>query len=212
MRRLIRKELKAASRRLQGKSLSEHDVHEARKSLKKIRALLRIVRKALGRHFQTEDHRLKIAARRLGELRDADVMRHTFAGLHTEALARSVEITSGTPEFHAWRRRVQEHWYHVRLFESIESGARSRARRLKQLERDLGVEHDLGHLSELLADHPGRFGGAVPTTIAQGCIQRRQRTLRGRALIQGRRLFALRPHEFRTTVRHWWQAKRRAER
>jgi CHAD domain-containing protein len=275
VRRLVRKEFDAASRCLEAASSYAPNIHAARKSIKKIRALMRLLRKPLGRHFYEEDNRLDTAAHRLGELRDADAMPDAFSSLRTGAIIRSIgrpvqrgldrhrrstlektarltaearrlldhsrdtlidrlvsvttpqsvqhglrrtyrhsrealadlHATSGTAEFHAWRQRVKDHWYQVRLFESIHPTARARAQRLKRLERDLGAEHDLGHLSELLSERPGFFGGVVPTTITLGCIQRRQHTLRERALIQGRRLFGHQPHAFHATVRRWWRAK-----
>ena len=116
--------------------------------------------------------------------------------------------SSGDSDFHLWRRRVKDHWYHVRLFEAIDPGSRRRARRLKRLETDLGDDHNLARLSALLLERPASFGGAVPTTIAQGCIHERQQRLRSRALLEGHRLFAAKPREFAETVARWWREKK----
>ncbi|WP_304640245.1 CHAD domain-containing protein [Pseudomonas sp.] len=46
-------------------------VHQARKRIKELRALLRLVRKPLGKRYRVENHRLRDAARLLSELRDS---------------------------------------------------------------------------------------------------------------------------------------------
>src|SRR3954463_954491 len=57
-------------------------IHEARKSVKKTRALLRIARPALPRRsYRMENHSLRDAARSASGLRDADVMVETVDGL-----------------------------------------------------------------------------------------------------------------------------------
>lgn len=275
VRRLVRKQLDAAIVRLESDEPAETAVHEARKSIKKVRAIVRLLRKPLGSWWQKADTRLRDAGRRLGIIRDADVAGETLAGLRSTVLTRSLEhqvsrgldrhrrtvhqhasaltsqalglvretrkslidrisaaagssalqrglvdtyrksrrvladltASSGDSDFHLWRRRVKDHWYHVRLFEAIDRGSRQRARRLKQLETDLGDNHNLARLSALLLERPASFGGAVPTTIAQGCIHERQQRLRDRALAEGRRLFAAKPRDFAETVARWWREK-----
>jgi CHAD domain-containing protein len=56
-------------------------VHEARKSLKKIRGLLGLVAKPLGRLYKSEDHYFRHAGQRLSQLRDSAVMLETFDAL-----------------------------------------------------------------------------------------------------------------------------------
>ena len=58
------------------------DVHAVRTTLKRLRALLRLVRPAIGRMaFERENARLRKAAQRLASSRDAQVARQTLAGL-----------------------------------------------------------------------------------------------------------------------------------
>jgi CHAD domain-containing protein len=69
---------------LKGKtdSTPEEAVHEARKDMKKLRALLRLVRGELGEEtYQRENARFRDAARELAGVRDADVMLATLTGL-----------------------------------------------------------------------------------------------------------------------------------
>src|SRR5215470_3714075 len=81
VRRLARREMDAALENLAGDQPHDDDVFEARKSLKKVRALLRLLRKPLGKDYQRFDARLRAAAHALSHLRDADVTLDTLARL-----------------------------------------------------------------------------------------------------------------------------------
>jgi CHAD domain-containing protein len=73
---------------LRGKSDStpEEAVHEARKDMKKLRALLRLARGELGKQtFARENVRFRDAARELSGTRDSDVMLETLGGLELPA-------------------------------------------------------------------------------------------------------------------------------
>ncbi|MEA2279042.1 MAG: hypothetical protein QOC78_4002 [Solirubrobacteraceae bacterium] len=64
-------------------------IHEARKSLKKARSLLRLVRRDLDPPaFRRESRALRDAGRALSGLRDADVMRETFEHLAERSVGR----------------------------------------------------------------------------------------------------------------------------
>jgi len=66
-------------------------IHDARKDLKKMRAVLRLVRDDLGKKtFRSENHRYRDAARLLSQSRDADVLLETV-----ESLAR--DYPAGAP-------------------------------------------------------------------------------------------------------------------
>ena len=73
---------------LRGKSDSapEEAVHEARKDMKKLRALLRLARGEIGKQtFTRENVRFRDAARELSGTRDSDVMLETLAALELPA-------------------------------------------------------------------------------------------------------------------------------
>ncbi|MGE5636204.1 MAG: CHAD domain-containing protein [Nocardioidaceae bacterium] len=75
--RMARGRIEHALDELSGASGSspEEAVHEARKDMKKLRALLRLVRPQLGEPlYARENARFRDAARRLSDVRDADVM------------------------------------------------------------------------------------------------------------------------------------------
>jgi CHAD domain-containing protein len=84
VRRIATEQLANAAARLQGDSDPESGVHEARKSLKRTRALLRLVRPGLGEtQFRKFNERLRDIARTLSAARDREVVRAHLARLTT---------------------------------------------------------------------------------------------------------------------------------
>jgi CHAD domain-containing protein len=84
LRRAARGRIDHAIDELRGKtdSTPEEAVHEARKDMKKLRALLRLARGELGREtFARENACFRDAARELAGTRDSDVMLETLAAL-----------------------------------------------------------------------------------------------------------------------------------
>ena len=82
--RIARGRIDHAIEELEGKtdSSSEEAVHEARKDMKKLRALVRLVRDEIGGGaYRRENARFRDAGRELAGLRDADVMLATLADL-----------------------------------------------------------------------------------------------------------------------------------
>lgn len=82
VRRVAREQIDRAVEEL---SVGEHDrhegIHDARKRLKKIRALLRLVRDELGATYRFENALFRDTARRLSSVRDAEAMIETFDSL-----------------------------------------------------------------------------------------------------------------------------------
>jgi len=84
VRRIAAEQLANAAARLQGDSDPASGVHEARKSLKRTRALLRLVRPGLGEtQYRKSNDRLRDIARMLSAARDRDVVRAHLARLTT---------------------------------------------------------------------------------------------------------------------------------
>jgi len=83
VRRIVREELQAAAEQLTAPDLDKRDeaIHEARKSVKKIRAIIRLVRPDLGELYAVENERLRDLGRKLSEFRDAGAMLETFDAL-----------------------------------------------------------------------------------------------------------------------------------
>jgi CHAD domain-containing protein len=276
--RIVAKEFDKALEELSGNSVasSGEAVYEARKSVKKIRAVLRLLRTDLGDPYGTQNRRLRNIAHQLAPLRDVDataeivkslrdhyprlLTRSVFTSVYRGFLARKRRVatrldasrllpgvmrnlrrmatstvrqvrrvadadavTTGIrrgyrrarnamgqvhahPEdvrLHAWRRRVKDHWYHMRLLEDLNGHAHRRARRLKRLERWLGDDHNLVLMRATILNAPTRFGDQRATTLVLGCGVKYQMALRRRALNLGDRLFKDKPRVFHRSIDAW---------
>ncbi len=84
-------------------------VHEARKDMKKMRAVLRLVRDEVGREtFRAENHRYRDAARLLSEARDNDVLVHTVERLVASHPEEAAAVTPLITDLEARRDRSRE--------------------------------------------------------------------------------------------------------
>ena len=97
-----------ADRLREGKDLKE-EIHEARKGLKRVRALLRLVKGDLGAAYSEESRRLRDLGRRFSEMRDAHATLEAFdefakkrrlvrklAAVRTELVRKQLELEQGT--------------------------------------------------------------------------------------------------------------------
>lgn len=271
MRRLARRHLDAACRQLDHNPDTRQAVHETRKSLKKLRALLRLLAPELGREvYRREMRAFRDAARLLGPLRDAEVRLHTldaliekshlvaadFAEIRDGLEAAALELSrqadepkrrvgkrlelarkrvrtwplgalreknlaeeirrtyrkgrkalrtsrreaTNAPAFHAWRKRVKELWYHLRIAHVyLHPSAGARIAEIEAIGERAGEVNDLAVLRETLAAHP-----ATPQTgrlIA--AIDARLPVLQQEALEHGERFYAPKPRDF---VRRYFRA------
>ncbi|UEX77815.1 CHAD domain-containing protein [Sediminicurvatus halobius] len=93
VRRLVRERIDDARRRLQATGEARHEgIHEARKRIKEIRALLRLVRFALGDRFAVENRWYRDTARGLSAARDAQAVVESWDKL---VAARGQELDAG---------------------------------------------------------------------------------------------------------------------
>src|SRR5262245_34998824 len=278
--RVVSKEVSEAVASVTG-APREESVHDARKHVKKIRAVLHLLQLAIGDDYDGVAERIRSAAHRMSAVRDADALitmmkalRRQSKGVITPALARTANVTlkarrraaysklAGRPlanvrqtlkrsrgplrttirgaasnrtvrdgvkrgyrrarramaeaaaartedaRFHAWRRRVKDHWYQLRLVEGISRKARKRVhgrlRRLERLQDWLGDDHNLAVLREAILAEPHRFGDARAVAVILGCIDKRQTALRRRAMRHGRALFSRKPSSFRKLISRSW--------
>src|SRR5690348_9415651 len=83
IRRAACEELESAAAHLEGSLGTGRDeaIHEARKSIKKVRGLLRLMRPQLGRIYRSESEQLGDIGRTLSEFRDAGAIIGTFDDL-----------------------------------------------------------------------------------------------------------------------------------
>src|SRR5689334_14278160 len=82
LRRIVRDELAAAADALGSDAPDQDAIHEARKSVKKVRAILRLLEDPLGKDYREANDRLRVAARALASLRDADAALVSLQLLH----------------------------------------------------------------------------------------------------------------------------------
>lgn len=227
VKRVLNSEIGAALETIKASDAESRDsaVHEARKSIKKLRALLRLVSPNLPAEvYREENGKLRNIGRNLSELRDSQAILDAFDAVKGElhlpvALVRAARVAlienkkqtemrvdpavvfdqtraalqevsrtlvklplpasgfslleeglertykrgrkafryakraANAAAFHDWRKRVKEHWYHVRLLAEV--GSEDWARRLqhlKELEGVLGDDHNLAVLAERLTD------------------------------------------------------------
>src|ERR1700737_1944746 len=85
LRRICRKQIECALTIAKGeREPDDTPVHETRKHLKKARAILRLVRKEIGRGlFRKHDHCLRDVGRLISEIRDAEVRLQTVRELQS---------------------------------------------------------------------------------------------------------------------------------
>ncbi len=282
IRRVVRDELESASGLLgkaNGRNRDEA-VHEARKSVKKVRAVLRLMSGELGPVAADENRRLRNLAGKLSALRDTAVMVETFDGLrphlgadldaamldgiHARLLKAKQQATSGAlkgeslkkmgdalkqaakrvnkwplrrdgftaiapglgktfrrgrkaldtaredPEpanYHEWRKRVKDHWYHIRLLEDAWTDVLpAYEKSLKDLETWLGDDHNLVVLRDQLVAWGDAAGDAKQIGKVLDGIDRRQKELRDSAVSLGERIYAVKPREFTRETRNLWKA------
>jgi len=264
MRRLARRHLAAACRQLDKNPDTRKAVHETRKSLKKLRAMLRLLAPELGREcYRREMRAFRDAARLLAPLRDAEVRLHTldalisqlalpvkdFAAIRDELEAAALELSreadepkrrvrkrlglarkrvrdwplgallekslvgeirrtyrkgrkalhasrreaADVPAFHAWRKRVKELWYHLRIAHVfLHKSAGARIAEIEAIGELAGEVNDLAVLRDTLTARP-----ATPqTTQLIDAIDTRLPVLQQTALERGDRFYAPKPCDF----------------
>jgi CHAD domain-containing protein len=282
IKRVVKEEFEAGLEQLSGKSRANRDeaVHEARKSVKKIRAVLRLMRPELDRAYDAQIGRLRTVGRKLSEFRDAGAIVETFDALRKKyrdqlrqtsldsirrrlvklrdeaekkvesgnSFEKLVEIlqeaakdvktwplqTDGFPaiapglegafrqarramaraqryprpeNYHEWRKRVKDHWYDVRLLESLSSDVmRAHEKSLKDLESWLGEDHNLVVLRDKIVAEPDLYGDRKEVDLLLDLIDKYQKELRDNSLSLGERLYEERPRQFLRRMKHLWLA------
>jgi CHAD domain-containing protein len=285
MRRIVTEELESAVSSLRNNDDSARDegIHEARKSIKKLRAVVRLLMPGLGPAGTNDNIALRDTGRALSTLRDAAALIETVEVLSNQyfadpameqlavvrsALRRRMEdtvrgedcrtVTGGamaslkclkkhpgkwqiaggtfcaiapglentyrlgrrrfklarknpTPEnLHSLRKRVKDHWYHVRLLEGawrlMSNGHSSRDKELRDLQDWLGEHHNLTVLRDAITADPAAFGGKkiIPAVLA--LISRAQDELQQQSLVLAARIYAGKPKLHMQEIGVAWDA------
>jgi CHAD domain-containing protein len=284
-RRVVLEETDSAAALLAEPDLTKRDeaVHEARKSVKKVRGLLRLLHHELGAVYNRENKRLRRTGRLLSELRDAAVLLQVFNALVKErpnglnpgslsqirrglersktelddrldvkkilseavtalrsardrskewpldkdgfaaispGLKRTYRLgrsalkktmkTQDAVDFHNLRKRVKDHWYHVRLLENLWTEVmQAHEASLKNLETWLGEDHNLVVLREKLTSAPEQFGGHEAVADFLPLIEQQQQKLRADSITLARRLYAEKPRAVVRNFEALWSAWRK---
>jgi CHAD domain-containing protein len=282
IKRIVREEIEEAVAQLSGNGDADRDeaIHEARKNIKKIRGVLRLMRKELGGVYLLENPFFRDAGRRLSQFRDGGAMIESFDLLRKkyrtelkrgslvtirrgliarkeqaeqtgdiekvltgmaavlrralrrvrgwplaadgfEAIAPGLETTFSRgkealarahnrpqPEnYHDWRKRVKDHWYHVRLLEGVwDDTMPAYERRVKDLETWLGEDHNLVVLEAKVMAEPRYYGREPEIALFGSLVGRFHTELRDAALALGARIYHGKPRAFSKTMRHMWES------
>lgn len=122
------------------------------------------------------------------------------------ALADAQALPS-VERLHAWRKRVKDHWYHMRLLSGMWPAVmKARGAELKDLSEYLGDDHDLAVLKETLAGVDAvdrRVMDAIQTHAAQ-----RRARLQEAAFALGARVYAEPPKAFSSRMGRYWRVWR----
>lgn len=114
-----------------------------------------------------------------------------------------------TENLHQWRKWAKYHFYHVRLLHPSWPGTlEPLAQALEALTEELGAEHDLDDLRQLLIERtpPEHVASELRTLL--GLIERRREELRESAFSRGARVFADRPVNAARRFRAYYDAWR----
>jgi CHAD domain-containing protein len=109
--------------------------------------------------------------------------------------------------YHEWRKRVKDHWYHVRLLESLWTDVmQAHEGSLKNLETWLGDDHNLVVLRQTLNDNSGQYGEQKEVQLFLALADQYQKELRENAMSLGQRVYEQKPGEFTRNFSKLWDA------
>jgi len=282
VRRIVSDEIEDAAVQLAGKKAKNRDeaIHEARKSVKKIRGILRLIQPELGGTYRRENARLQEIGRKLSEFRDAGAIIETFddirkkyraelrnhnlasirrglvqrkkeaeekAGIEKalgkiaatlRALGKDVKgwplQTDGFPaiapglrnvfrrgrktlayarkhprpeNYHDLRKRVKDHWYHVRLLENLWTDVmKAYEASLKDLETWLGEDHNLVVLRAKILAEPDFYGSDKEIQRLLILIGKYEKELRDNSISLAERIYEVKPRAFTKRLEKLWHA------
>jgi len=280
VKRIVQEEIESAVRQLSGQEAARRDeaIHEARKSVKKIRGVLRLIQPEMGDIYALENALFRDIGRHLSQFRDAGAVVETFDALRKKyrgdldgrslagirrrlitrktqaekqsnigevlsnmaaALGRSAARLSAWPlskegfpaiapgleatfrrgqkamararkhprpeNYHEWRKRVKEHWYHIRLLEGLwDNEMKSYEKSLKDLEAALGEDHNLVVLHDKVLAEPEFYGKKAEIRVFGELIAKYHDALRDDASDLGARIYDGKPGRFTRRIERLW--------
>lgn len=123
-------------------------------------------------------------------------------------MQKAVLKNSAPENFHEWRKRVKDLWYHLRLLRPIwPEEMNAAADELKILGEQLGDDHDLTMLKQFVADHCADKNREEAEALNR-LIDLRRRDLRSAALAIGARFYSEKPSTFCKRIENYWNVWR----
>jgi CHAD domain-containing protein len=108
--------------------------------------------------------------------------------------------------FHEWRKRVKNLWYHSRLLrDSWPQLMDSVIAELHVLSDYLGDDHDLVVFQQLLTEQPDSIGDSQSVNALKTLVDTRQSELRLQAERLAHRIYAEKPSNFHARMQAYWQ-------
>jgi len=116
---------------------------------------------------------------------------------------RTAFRSSDPADWHEWRKRVKDHWYHMRLLRSVWKPVMTALQKeLESLSDLLGEEHDLAVLHEHIA---GLQDASAGTQSLLEAIDRKREDLQSSARPLGQRVYAESPKALKKRLHAYWQ-------
>lgn len=123
---------------------------------------------------------------------------------------RVVRRDPSPDNFHTWRKRVKDLWYHMRLLRPVwPEQMRAIADELEALGENLGDDHDLVVLKHDVCRRFSRGEHTRELETSNALIGQRQDELRAAALDLGARFFSWKPSIFSEGLAGYWKTWRR---
>ncbi len=279
IRRIAREEIESAAGQLsKGHRDRDEAIHEARKSIKKVRAVLRLVHPELGDTYYQETSYLRDVGRKLSLYRDAaavieildsleqkyrnrlkastvesirrgllarkeqsereaDIQKAlTEIAMSLRVAARRVKAwplqTDGFPaiesgfekmfrqgqkaliraqkcprpeNYHEWRKRVKDHWYHARLLENLWNDiVQAYEKSLDDIQAWLGDDHNLVLLRAKIVAEADTYGNDQELSPLLKLVDKYQKDLRAASVSLGRRIYEAKSRHVVRRMRQLW--------
>jgi hypothetical protein len=145
-----------------------------------------------------------------------DRFRHVGAGLQRTfrrartSMARA-QAAPTAKHYHAWRQRVKDLWFQVRLVEGWCGGRlQSLQRRLEVLDGWLDEFHNVALLEHVLVEEP--LASRAQTARYLRLLREYRSGLSSRTRMLGNAIFAQKPKQFRRRIRRLWRSTAAASR
>lgn len=108
--------------------------------------------------------------------------------------------------FHEWRKRVKDHWYHVRLLESSWTHMMTAyTEEIYRLSQYLGDDHDLGLLRKWMMVDSGGLGSKEAIQFVLRRIEKKRTGLRDYARPLGEKIYAEKPTQLGRRFESYWE-------